>query len=130
MSNNNNSLIHRIYIPKINSAHTHEFQITTFSYYHIIITKIHKLIQNMLWKINQHFGVVFNLGFSHALGEARRGVRPGKEWKGKGSASGGAPSAVVRLSPASRARRRTPARAARRAVSERWFSEGERGREE
>jgi hypothetical protein len=130
MTNNNSSLIHSIYIPKINSAPTHEFRITIISYYHIIITKNHKLIQNMLWKINQPFGIVFNLGFSLEQEEARRGVRPGKEGNWKSSALGGAPSAVVQRSPVSRARRRTPARTARRAVGERWFSEGERGHEE
>jgi hypothetical protein len=90
MSNNNNSLIHRIYIPKINSSHTHEFRITTFSYYHIIITKIHKLIQNILWKINQHFGLSSTLDLLVWRGKARRGgggvVRMGR---GRGSAAGG-----------------------------------------
>jgi hypothetical protein len=90
MSNNNNSLIHHIYIPKINSSHTHEFRITTFSYYHIIITKIHKLIQNMLWKINQYFGVVFNLGLARVKGESSTRGGGSVEWgRGRGSASGG-----------------------------------------
>jgi hypothetical protein len=38
----------------------------------------------MLWKINQHFGVVFNLGFSLVQGEARRGCSVGQGREGEG----------------------------------------------
>jgi hypothetical protein len=41
----------------------------------------------MLWKINQHFGVVFNLGLARVKGESSTGGSA--EWgRGWGSASG------------------------------------------
>jgi hypothetical protein len=71
MSNNNNSLIHtHIYLPKINSAHTHESQITTFPYYNTT-HKNSQINSNHDFKNKFDFWVVFNLALN---GRRRTGL--------------------------------------------------------